>query len=369
MNLVSHLRFAPLLLMTACTSGRDETGNGGDSAADSSVDSCADSSVDSGDSSNDSEDSPDSHDSGPVTEGGHFFPDGSIWYADATDTPVDPSSEAVIASLQEHGWGFGRFQVDFGLEVLQADADTTKVAFEPTSDFYSPDCDLDAVPMPEGGAVEGETGYACVSDGDCHLLVADWEEARLYEMWRANVVGGTFHGGCLAVWEMDRVYPDDGRGDQCTSADAAGYPIAPLLFTADEVASGEIDHAIRFILPNDIIRDGVFFHPATHATNSEGGGSEAVPYGAHLRLRPDFDLDKLPNDAARVVAVALQRYGMFLADGGNVALTARSDRSTEHTWKELGFDSHALVAIEPYDFELLKLGDPIELNFECVRSP
>lgn len=47
-----------------------------------------------------------------------------------------------------------------------------------------------------------------------------------------------------------QVYPDDGRGEQCTSADAAGFPMSTLLFTADEVYAGEINHAIRFILPN-----------------------------------------------------------------------------------------------------------------------
>ena len=57
---------------------------------------------------------------------------------------------------------------------------------------------------------------------------------RLYEMWRANIEGDDFYGGCLAVWDTSITYPADGRGEQCTSADAAGFPIAPLLFSADE---------------------------------------------------------------------------------------------------------------------------------------
>ena len=75
--------------------------------------------------------------------------------------------------------------------------------------------------------------------------------SKLYEMWRANINGSDFQGGCLAVWDTTKTYDDTLRGDQCTSADAAGFPISPLLFTADEVAAGSIDHAIRFILPND----------------------------------------------------------------------------------------------------------------------
>ena len=33
--------------------------------------------------------------------------------------------------------------------------------------------------------------------------------------------------------------------------------------TADEVASGSVDHALRFILPNDRIRAEVYVHPAS----------------------------------------------------------------------------------------------------------
>jgi serine/threonine-protein kinase len=301
---------------------------------------------------------------------GAFFPAGAPWTADVTSAPVDPTSGVLIAALQERGWGFDRFQIDFSLEVLDADADTPRVAFTPTPDFYSPDCDHDPVPMPDGGNLEGEDGYACVHDGDCHLLVVAHDERRLYEMWRANLRGDVMYGGCLAVWDLDLVYPPEGRGEQCTSADAAGYPIAPLLMTADEVAAGEIPHALRFILPNTHIRDGAYFHPASHATNADGGGADAIPYGARLRLRADFDRARVADPDALVVVDALQKYGMFLADGGNVTLTARSDRRASTTWAALFEDgSHALEALQPEDFEVLLLEPPeIPLTFDCVRN-
>ena len=88
------------------------------------------------------------------------------------------------------------------------------------------------------------------------------------------------------------------RGDQCTSADAAGLPIAPLLFSADEVAAGSIDHAIRFILPNSRIRAGVFVHPASHAGAPVGRPPRTVPYGARLRLRADYPVTGLPAGGA-----------------------------------------------------------------------
>lgn len=297
-----------------------------------------------------------------------YFPDGARWYTDVSDAPTDPESAAIIGFLQREGWGNDRFQVDFSMEVLDAGAATERREFVPTSDFYSPDCDHVPVPIPEGGALEGEEGYACAGNGDCHLLVAEWDEGRLYEMWRADLRKDQFRGGCLAVWDMGRVYPPEGRGDQCTSADAAGYPIAPLIFDADEVAAGEVAHAIRFILPNPEIRAAEFVHPATHSTGSASGPAEAPPYGAQLRLRADFPLDSLPNEGARVVARGLQRYGMFLADGGTVALTARSDRYTEAKWEGL-LGPHDLEAIEPQDFEVLEMDEPIPLTYDCQRTP
>ncbi len=312
--------------------------------------------------------SPDVPPASSTPRSGAFFPPDAVWYRDVSTARLDSQSAAVIANLDAAGWGLGRMQIDFSIEVLEAGATTPLLAFTPTEDHFRPDCDLDPVPVPAGGALEGESGYECRGDGDCHLIVVDRPRLRLYEMWRANIVGGVFRGGCLAVWDMSRVYPPSGRGEQCTSADAAGYPIAPLLFSADEVAAGRIDHAIRFILPNATIRAAEYVHPATHGTRATRGLRDAPPYGARLRLRADYPLATLPNEGARTVARAMQRYGMLLADGGQVALTAQSDRFTRAKWAGL-LDAHDLRALRPRDFEMVEAGERIPLTLDCVRNP
>ena len=306
--------------------------------------------------------------SSPAASAGAFFPAGAVWYRDVSVAPLDRESSAVIAYLDRVGWGLGRLQIDFSIEVLEAAPGTPLQTFQPTEDHFLPDCDLDPVPVPAGGALEGESGYECQGDGDCHLIVVDRSRQKLFEMWRADIRDGRFRGGCLAVWDMMRAYPPSGRGEQCTSADAAGYPIAPLLFSADEVEAGSIDHAIRFILPNGRIRQGEYLHPATHGTRATSGPPDAPPYGTRLRLRADFFLDRLPGAGARVVARALQKYGMVLADGGSVALTARSDRSTRAKWPGL-LGARDLDQIRPGDFEMVDGGDRIPLTLECVRNP
>ncbi len=295
---------------------------------------------------------------------GPYFTHPMFFDRDVSAAPRAASSDATIAALTTAGgWGTGRMQIDFALDVLTADASAPMRSFTPTADFYSPDCDHVAVPVPAGGNVEDEPGYACTDGGDCHLLVFDAATTKLYEMWRADITS-TFQGGCLAVWDGQATYGDTLRGDECTSADAAGFPIAPLLFTADEVAAGHIDHAIRFVLPNDRVQVG-YVRPATHGTDTSGGAN-APSYGVHLRLRADYPIASLPTEGARVVARAMQRYGMYHADGGNIALTAQSDRHTTAKWAGL-LGALDLQQLTVGDFEVIDHGAPIALTGDCAR--
>ncbi len=305
----------------------------------------------------------------PSPPGTGYFPSDSVWYRDITNAAVDSESPSIINWLESvGGWGTGVMRIDYSIEVLEGDSATPFVPFTATEDFYEPDCDFAQVPLPPGGALEGEQGYACESDGDCHLIVRHRPTNKLYEMWRGNLVGSTLFGGCLAVWDLSRNYSARGRGQDCTSADAAGLPIAPLLFTADEVSAGEIAHAIRFTLPNNRIRNRTYVHPGTHATGAASGGATAPPYGALFRLRADFPLGSLPNEAARVVARGLQRYGMFLADGGTIALTAQSDSRTTAKWDGL-LDTRDLQSIRVSDFEMIEGGERFTFTGDCVREP
>jgi serine/threonine-protein kinase len=329
------------------------------------------------------------HDGGPTPDGGPppaacarpLFPADAPWNQDISAAPVDGESAAVIANLDSLGWGLGHMQIDFSFHVQCATGAPLRT-FTPTGDFYDGDCDVAQVPVPVGGHLEGETGYECTVGGDCHLIVIDPGTQRLYEQWRVNIVSDVYEGGCLAVWDLSSTPPPTGRGERCTSADAAGLPITALLFDADEVAADDIRHAIRLILPNDRIREDIYVHPATHGTgapNGGSGGNDTPPYGARLRLRADYPLASLPNEYARAVAHAMMRYGLVLSDGGNVALTAEDDENTTAKWDFLTDDRTAATGLGPGDLDLLQPGDFVMIeggtrfNWRdapgCVRTP
>src|SRR6185312_11456249 len=174
--------------------------------------------------------------------------------------------------------------------------------------------------------------YTCDNaNNDCHMLIVQGN--KLFESGNANVTGGKVESFCGLTWDLTKNYPPQGRGDQCTSTDAAGYPVAPLLFNADEmfaaeqVANGDLGHAIRFILPNSRMAKGKFVHPASHAGAPSDPNANAIPYGSRLRLKSTFNVagftagnhadgGAAADVAARVILRTLQKYGMVLADGG-----------------------------------------------------
>ncbi len=328
-------------------------------------------------------------------EGLPRFPPGAVWHQNVAQAAVHPQSAAMIATLAGlGGFGLGRMQIDFSLHVVRAAPGApTRTVVAHHDGYWSPDCDPvgTVVPVPADAAIEGQGGLDCDNDSDdCHLLIVQGD--RLYELYSTTAIdAGTLETRCLAVWELDYVYPPAGRGDHCTSADAAGFPMAPLLFNADEIAAAltvdatgdtvDLGHAIRFILPNermatDTALGGVggrlYVRPGSHAGGPEGPAG-TVPYGARLRLAAGFPRAGY-NPAARVLLNTFERFGIVLSDGGDVALTAESDLYTTTSWADLGvgsriFDQTAgATDLAVTHFEVLDTGPRIGETWDCVRT-
>jgi hypothetical protein len=313
-------------------------------------------------------------------QAGGLFTAPEPWTSDVSASVASDRSDAIIAALNgAGGWGHDNvFQTDFSITVFEADASTPRVEVIGADEYCFGGLDCDDVPVqmpiPAEATIEGSGDLTCdvsgdtEGQGDCHLLVADRPEQKLYELYQATGDGDDLTAGGLWIWDLGKEYPETLRGDQCTSADAAGFPIAALTPTADEVATGTIDHAIRFILPNDRMKEGVYVRPATHAGGPQSTDPNAPPYGVRLRLKPDFD-DSSYNPAEKTVIAALEKYGMLLSDGGEIALTFADDRTSTAKWADLDIDSQSFGSIKPDQFEVVGLGDEIPLTYDCVRNP
>lgn len=315
----------------------------------------------------------------PVSTAG-MFTAAEPWTVDVAGAAKSERSDAIIQTLTDlGGWGNGDvLQADFSIPIFYADAGTPRMKIVGTEDYCygGPDCDSvpAQIPVPADANVEGSSDLTCdpsgntEGQGDCHLLVVERDEQKLYEIYQANKTGDEITAHGFFVWDLNKAYPDNLRGEQCTSADAAGFPVAALTPTADEVASGTVNHALRFILPNDRMKAEVYVHPATHAGGPESAEADAPPYGVRFRLKADFD-DSGYTEPQRVILEALKTHGMLLADGGEIALTFADDRTSAAKWADLGIDAQTFGDIAVDQFEVVELGEEIPLTYDCVRNP
>jgi hypothetical protein len=121
---------------------------------------------------------------------------------------------------------------------------------------------------------------------------------------------GRSDAGSGAIWNLNS---NALRPAGFTSADAAGLPILPGLVNYDEVASGAMNHAIRFTAQ---CTQQSYLWPARH----EAGQSNAncPPMGARFRLNSSFSLPASTcSSFCQTVLKAMKTYGLILADNGS----------------------------------------------------
>ena len=246
----------------------------------------------------------------PQVAGCSIFPADNVWNTPVDTLPLDTNSAAYVATIGagEHvhaDFGSGTWEGGpIGIPFVDVGSGQAKV---PVTFDYSDESDPGPYPIPPDAPIEGGSG----SDGDRHVLVLERDNCVLYELydaWPQNG-GSSWHAGSGAVFDL---CSNDLRPDTWTSADAAGLPILPGLIRYDEVAAGEIRHAIRFTAPQT--RDAHVW-PARHDASSLSG-AQYPPLGQRFRLKAGFDISGFSSQS-QVILQALKTYGMILADNGS----------------------------------------------------
>jgi hypothetical protein len=242
----------------------------------------------------------------------------AAWNQDISKAPIAPSSAATIAYINSHGGNllhpdFGSPRA-YGFPYAVVGAGQRKLPVHYTA--YGDESDPGPFPIPKGAPVEGGNS----SDGDRHVLVVDRSSCTLYELYRAFFKGGGVHWNADSGSRWD-LRSGARRPDSWTSADAAGLPIFPGLVRYDEVAAGQLDHAIRVTF--DSTRNA-WVHPASHCAGDTSDPT-APAMGTRLRLKAGYGLGGF-SGGAKVIAAAMKRYGLIVADNGsNWYLSGSSD--------------------------------------------
>jgi len=240
----------------------------------------------------------------PRLAGCAVFPASNPWNQRVDKLPVAADSAAIVASIGRDAplhadFGSGLWQgapIGIPYDVVTRATPRSRVVFD-----YADESDRGPYPIPAGVHVEG--------GGDRHALLVDRSACRLYELYALRRESGRWHAGSGAIWSLrsNRLRPAG-----WTSADAAGLPILPGLARYDEVARGAIRHALRFTAPRT---RRAYVWPARHFA-SDSTDPRLPPMGLRLRLKASFDVRSFPRQA-RIVLVALKRYGMIVADNGS----------------------------------------------------
>ena len=241
---------------------------------------------------------------GPSLAGCPLFPGEDFWNRPVADLPVHARSEDWIDSIgraQGLHMDFGSGTWDGGPIGIPYDVVPGNSTPRSTLDFYYPDeSDPGPYPIPADPSIEW--------GGDHHVLIVDSDTCFLYEIYDISRDGPGWSAGSGAVWDLnsDRLRPAG-----WTSADAAGLPILPGLARYEEVAGGEIRHALRFTAEET----NGYIWPARHLT-SDDVRPEIPPMGARFRLKASFDISGFPPEL-QVLLQAMQTYGIVLADNGS----------------------------------------------------
>ena len=282
------------------------------------------------------------------------FPPGDELDRDVSGAAMAGDSDQIIARIGADGGDF--IHPDFGSNphygipyvVVPADQPGVPIRFR----AYGDESDPGPYPVPPGASIEGGRR----SDGDRHVLVVRRPQSpggtcTLYELYRGREVGGArgaWSADSGAIFDLGAPLAGQ-RPAGWTSADAAGLPIYPGLVTYEEVASGEIDHAIRVTFEQT--RRG-YISPATHYA-SDSCHRYRPPMGLRLRLGAGYDISAMTG-AARVIAVAMKRYGLIVADNGSNWFISGS---TDRRWSDANLNQ--LKSIPGVAFQVVAGGPEI----------
>jgi hypothetical protein len=273
------------------------------------------------------------------------FATDSLWNQDISGSPVDANSGAILnfigPTIGMHAdFGSGQYQgSDIGIPYVVVGG--TQAPVNVTFTAYGDESDPGPMPIPGNALIEGAPNPS----GDRHVLVLDNSRCFLYELFGSVAnTNGSWNADSAAVWDL---LANEQRPWTWTSADAAGLPIFPGLVRYDEVAAGQIQHAIRFTLPAS---RAAMIPPASHwASNSTN--ANAPPMGMRLRLKAGYDISGFSTNV-KVILTAMKKYGLIMADNGSAmyisgAPDSRWDNDDLHNLSQVPASAFEVVQMSP----------------------
>ena len=301
----------------------------------------------------------------PVIAGCKIFPDDNPWNTRIDGYPLSAHSTDYLATMNvathlHADWG--TFTEEYGIPWDSGTGAAPKHMNWSVSYGFTESDTLACTdgsgysfcyPIPFTVHIEGGTGASAGSDRHVNWLDTGGapDHCILYEIYNAQNppdATGNWKASNGAIFHLDT---NALRTEGWTSADAAGLSVFAGLVKYEEVAAGEIRHAIRFTMNNTSM---YHIHPATHEASSLD--LYYPPMGLRLRLKSSVSITSYTPEA-QVILLAMKRYGIILADNGSEWYISGD---TNDGWAAIsGGIGTAFNAIHGSDFEVVETGTPI----------
>ena len=282
---------------------------------------------------------------GEETAAARFFKEDSSWYTRIPEDPaLLPNSAEVVEHIVEtqpvlsgHN-STVEFAGQWSVPVWHAREDTPETTV-PCDSAFSGDRGWNVVPIPPeavpaGNDAAAETPDKYVRDG--HMVIVSHDRKHAWDFWKAvKRHDGGWQAGRIRKWDLTgsgveqpclRVTRTDGK----TTLPYCRVGPVPLL------------HGL--VMYDEVVEDGRINHALAFATENVGDKTvypcvmpwESGYYGYRFQLDPSIDVDTLNlNNGAKVIARALQEYGMIFVENNGKGCNSVYLESLDHkpeTW-------------------------------------
>ncbi|MEO5694645.1 MAG: hypothetical protein ABIQ72_16055 [Usitatibacter sp.] len=245
-----------------------------------------------------------------------IFPADNYWNTRIEQLAVHPSSDAWITSMgattRLHPDCCNVVGSPYGFEPQAVPAAQPLVPIDYYPNVPVAESDPGPYPIPP---ILAQGRFATTDDRE--VVVVENTNCILYELYGAPESGGArWIAGASAKWNL---FSNALRPDGHQSGDQAGMPFMAGLLRWQEVAAGDIGHAIRVTSQHIWGIDAAtqrmkYLWPARHGVGTSTDPNQP-PAGARLRLKADFNLGGF-DPHTQVILRAFKKYGLVLASGG-----------------------------------------------------
>lgn len=285
------------------------------------------------------------------------YPSGDVWQTDISTAPLSPTSAKNIKATID-GHGNGSFTAGVIVKspnnvtdkyINMANGATRTFVVHPKLKYHTPKSPEPWVFSP---------AFAIESLPNAHAMVLQTDACQYYETYQTTAKPATHRLSAASgtFIELTQPFVRPAVGGCSTSS---CIPIGLLAVRPEELAAGAVTHALGW--------DGVTFSVSRTAcvspaavANCTGGraykgprreAANAMPAGAHIRLKASVDISGF-NPEAKTVAAALKQYGAYLYDTGSQNLIPFvNDVNGAPAWTSS--DAHDLETLSIADFDVV----------------